>query len=269
MPQGLQITSQPPHAAMAWRGDLFFLLESLILKDFRIRYRNMSLGLLWSLLNPLIMMGVLTFVFTRVFPNPNKQFPVFVLCGLVPYSFFTIAWITGTTSIVDNASLVKRIPLPREIVPIAAVLSNCVHLLIQIGLLLVCVFIFGGRMNIQWLWLPLVWLLEIIFVCGLALLTASINVYVRDTRYIVESINTVLFWLVPIFYGFEVIPRRFVEFYEFNPVAALVLCLRNILLQATAPPTATILKLSAVAFITLAFGIFVFRMGKDAFYEHI
>jgi len=262
-------TGEQPQAKRAWHGDLLFLLESLIMKDFRIRYRNMSLGLLWSLLNPLIMMGVLTFVFTKVFPNPNKQFPAFVLCGIVPFNFFTIGWGTGTSSIVDNASLVKRIPMPREIVPIAAVLSNCIHLVIQIILLLVCTLLFGGTLNIHWLWLPLLWLLEIIFVCGLALITASINVYIRDTRYVVESINTVMFWLVPIFYGFEVIPRSLVEFYQFNPVAALVLCLRNVLLQGTAPPVPTVMKLGFVAFSTLALGAFIFRKGKDAFYEHI
>jgi lipopolysaccharide transport system permease protein len=267
--QTLSVPIQAPVKALPWQGDLLFLLESLILKDFRIRYRNMSLGVLWSLLNPLIMMGVLTVVFTMLFPNPNRQFPVVLLCGLVPYNFFTLAWLTGTTSVVENASLVKRIPLPREIVPIAAVLSNCLHLLIQILLLLCCVWVFGGTANIQWFWLPLLWLLEIIFVCGLALLTSALNVYVRDTRYLVESINTVLFWLVPIFYEFDAIPQKYKLLYECNPVAALVFCLRKILLHGTAPPTGTVLRLTTVAIVTFAVGLLVFRKSKGAFYEHI
>lgn len=253
-----------------WTGDSLYLLESLILKDFRVRYRNMSLGVLWSLINPLVMMGVLTFVFGRVFGGDRPPlFPVFVLCGLVPYNFFTLAFLSGTLSIVNSAPLVKRVPVPREIIPVVAVLSHVVHLLIQVALLIAFTLGYGLRPSAAWLWLPVVWILYVIFVCGLSLGASAINVYIRDTRYLVESFNMVLFYLVPIFYSFSIIPPRYAAIYQFNPVAAMVLATRNILLDGKAPPLSLVSNLTVVAAFTAGLGLLIFSYLKPRFYEHI
>jgi ABC-type polysaccharide/polyol phosphate export permease len=252
-----------------WNGDYRFLLQQLILKDFRIRYRNMSLGVLWSLVNPLVMMTVYTYVFTKIFTNPMPHFSVHLLSGLISYNFFSMAWLTSTTSLLDNIGLVKRIPLRREIIPVAAVLSNLTHLVIQLGLLIIFVLTSGLSLNAHWFWLLLVWGLELLFIVGLGLASSAMFVFVRDIRYVVESAILVLFWIVPIIYSFEMVPQDFRPLYQYNPVAALILATHQVVIGGHAPSPVLMVKLACVSVATLLLGFLVFRRVERRFYEYL
>ena len=124
MPQATSTATDPPIplASPGWVGDSRFLLRQIVLKDFRIRYRNMSLGIFWSVLNPMVMIVLLTFIFTQVFVSKTPNYPMVILTGLIPFNFFSLAWSSSTTSLIDNSSLFKRIPIRTEMIPIAVVL---------------------------------------------------------------------------------------------------------------------------------------------------
>ena len=249
-------------------GDSLFILRNLIAKDFKIRYRNMSLGILWSLVNPLVMMGVLTFVFTSLMQNPRENFPLFVLVGILPYNFFSLAWSTGTNSIVENSRLIKKVPFQRELLPLSTVFATSLHYFIQVGLLLLAVGVVIGP-SWSWIWLPGVVDLQLVFVAGLTLATSALDVYLRDMRYVVESTNLVLFWLVPIFYGFDDVPGRFAWIYELNPVAAVILLLRTILLDGQPPNLSTLVKFAGVSIGTMFIGGLIFRRLKRNFADYL
>jgi ABC-type polysaccharide/polyol phosphate export permease len=251
------------------RSNLGFVISELVLKDFRVRYRNMSLGVFWSLLNPLTMVTLLTFVFTKIFRSQIPNYPLYVLCGLIPYNFFTLAWVSATTSVSENPALVKRVKMPTELLPLVAVLSNTIHLLIQLLLILVLVAWYGLPVTWHYAWLPVIWGLELVFIYGLGLATSSLHVVLRDVRYVVESVNLVLFWLVPIFYSFAMVPPEFRSLYEFNPVAALVLATQNVILEHRSPRPALLWKMALVAGVFLLAGGLIFARLRKRFYRYL
>lgn len=169
----------------------------------------------------------------------------------------------------DNGGLIKKVRVPRELFPIASVLSNFVHLFIQLGLLMVIALISGVPITLHWLWVPLILGLELVFASGLVFVTSSINVYLRDTRYVVESFNTILFWLVPVFYDFSAVPRKYADVYQYNPLAALVLAMRQVILLGSPPSPVLMFKAVGVSCVSLALGILVFRRLKYQFYDHL
>ena len=252
-----------------WQGDFQFLFWQLVLRDFRVRYRNMSLGLLWSIVNPLVMMVLWNYVFTQIFRNQHPHYSIQVLSAIIPFNFFTMALLSSTLSVQANDAIVKRIPVRREVIPLAAIFSHVIHVLIQFGLLAFFVVADGILLNKYWLWLPLVWGLELVFLMGLGLFCSAVHVFVKDMRYIVESFNLILFWIVPVVYSFQMVPPQMKDLYQYNPVAALILATHTVILDGRAPGTVLLWKLTLVSFLSLGLGYWVFRKLEPHFYESL
>jgi len=247
-----------------------FALRNLVMKDFRIRYRNMSLGVIWSVLNPLVMLGILLVVFTVVYPQSGQAyFPISVLLGLVSYNFFSLCIPAATKSVLDNAPLVKKVIFPRQILPISVVLSQSIQVLVQFGLVAVFVLLFQVPLTAKFLLAPLIVGVLLLFIVGAGLLCAALNVIFRDTHYIIESLLTVLFWLSPVFYPLTIVhekfPRWLFGLYILNPLAGCIEGLRRVVLQDRYPDGASFAVATLVSLATLVLGAALFARLQRRF----
>jgi len=225
------------------------LLFNLVIRDLKLRYRNSVLGFLWSLVNPLLMMFVFTVVFSFMMPNTEiRRFPIFALCAILPWNFFSAALSQSVDSIVGNAHLIKKVYFPREVLPISVVTSNLVNFLLALLVLFCMLFAVGIGVTKWVVFLPLVILAQFLFTLGLAFILATMNVYYRDTGIIMDVILMAWFFLTPIIYPIEILPasrqlwglalpiRRLM--YILNPMASIVASYRTILYGSIngAPP---------------------------------
>lgn len=181
-----------------------YLLRNLVIRDLKVRYKNSVLGILWSLLNPLMMMIVYTVLFTILIPNDNIQnYPIFILVALIPWQFLNGTLKSSALSITQNASIIKKVYFPRILLPASVLLSNFVNFLLACIILLILLFAFGVGLSIHALWFPLILLTQMIFMLGLGMLLATLHAFYRDTLMILEVGTLAWFFLTPVFYPFE------------------------------------------------------------------
>lgn len=180
-----------------------YLLRNLVSRDLKDRYKNSVLGILWSLLSPLFLMLVFTILFSVLANNQIRDYPIFVLTGLIPWNFFSGSLTSGTTSITGNSGLVKKVYFPRELLPTAALLSNLVNFLFAFLVLVVFLYIFGIGLTVHALWVPLILATQLIFTLGLTLLLGSLTVFYRDVLMILEVVMLAWFFMTPVFYSLE------------------------------------------------------------------
>ncbi|HEX4334583.1 MAG TPA: ABC transporter permease [Polyangiaceae bacterium] len=234
---------------------------ALVAKDFKARYRAQSLGLFWSIAHPLVMMLTTTVAFEWVLKVQIANFPIFYLIGAILWQLFANV-LTGTTSsMLDNAGLIKHTTFPRFLFPISTVFSN----LIPFGMELVLVFaffpVFPGsyHLNESLLALPFVLALEVILLIGLGLMTSSLNARYRDVLYLVTSVLTVGFWATPILYSSTMAPEWIRPFFLLNPMGFVIESTRGIVMKGTWPSAPYMAAVTVESLLVFVAGAAVFR----------
>ena len=245
------------------------VLFALTGKELKAQYRNMALGFVWALLNPLVMVIVLSLALVN-FLGQSADAPAKLIVALIPYNFFVYCLSGGAASVAANGTLVKKVRFPRQILPFSVVLTNLVHFALQ-STLIVAVLYFvphpGATISWNLLWLPPVVVVHVGLCLAVTLLFSALNVVYRDTQYIVESLLTVMFWIAPVIYDAREImdPNGHWTWlqaaYFANPLAGVLDSYRAVLYHGTAPDA---LAFGLATLVTLLLG----ALGIRVFFKH-
>ena len=248
----------------------FELIYNLAKKDLKVRYKSATLGFLWTILNPLLMMVALTVVFS-MFLRIKTEFPysIFVLTGLIPWTFFNLSLSSCTNSITDNCNQIKKVYFPREIIPLSIVLANLVNYLLSLLILLFLLLFFRIKLTYLVLLVPIIIGVQLLFTIGISLITSSLNVYYRDIRYIVEATLLIWFYATPVFYPISMVPERFRPYYFFNPMAGIIYSYREALLKGVFPDVYLFLEAFLASLIFFFLGYMIFKRIEPVFADFI
>jgi ABC-2 type transport system permease protein len=242
-----------------------FLLQDLILKDIRIKYRKSVLGILWSVLNPLLMMLVITAVFENIFRVRIENFPIYYLSGAVMFNFFSEATVSGMSSVLQAASLIKKVYIPKYIFPLEKALFAFVNFLFSLIAVVLIYLILGVPLHLSALlfFIPSLYLL--IFAIGIALVLASWAVYFRDIIHLYGVVLTAWTYLTPIVYPYDALPVQMQRLMQFNPMFHYVSYFRQVTLYGQIPSLATNVICAAFALLSLVVGLLIFKKNQDRF----
>ena len=246
-----------------------FLLKQLVSRDFKVKYKSSSLGFIWSFLNPILSMAVYYFVFSTLFKSNQEYFPVFLMTGIVIFSYFSESTNLGMISIVGNAGLITKVYIPKYIFPLSKVLSSVINFCISMIPLLGVALIVGLPLHRSILLFPLVLLFLVAFCFGISLILATMNTFFRDTQFLWSVLLTMWNFLTPVFYPETIIPEQFLPIYRLNPLYQFLTFLRSIVIDGVSPAPISYLWCTLAAVIPLLIGLYVFRKNQDQFVLHM
>lgn len=228
------------------------VLQELVKRDLKVRYKRSVLGIFWTMLNPLLMMVITTIVFSALFRSTIMNFPIYVLSGYIVWGFFSQATVAASTSVLDSAGLTRKIYVPAALFPLASVCSAMINLVLSLVPLLFIVLGTGSTLSWAWLILPISFFLIATFTYGLGLILAASAVFFRDTVYTFQVLLVAWMYLTPLFYPREIVPAKWAPLIEFNPVFHLIQLVRIPVYQGVLPAgDDLLLSLGSAVFIAL------------------
>ncbi|MSP37443.1 MAG: ABC transporter permease [Deltaproteobacteria bacterium] len=245
------------------------LLQVLVSRELKGRYRGTVLGFIWTLVNPLVLMAIYVLIFSIYLRVEMRHYPAFLLCGIFSWTWFSVGISDATTSIIVNGGLIKKVYLPSEIIPLVYITSNMVHYLLTLPIQLLFLILFHDGLAWVIVYLPLVLLIQFVFMYALALILSSLAVRFRDLLQIVPNLLMVWFFITPVFYPSTTVPPEYHVLVDFNPMAHIIRCFQDILYYGRSPSFASVALAAGLASLLLIAGFSLFESQRDIFAEEV
>ena len=246
-----------------------YLLEDLVAKDFKLKYRRSILGFLWSILNPLLMMLVITAVFSNMFKSDIEYFPVYYLCGYLIFNFVIEATNGALTSIVQSGYLIKKVYIPKYIFPLEKSSFALVNVLFSFVAVVIVILITGMPIKTTIFLIPIPIFLAFIFSTGLGLILASMNTFFRDMGHLYSVWTTAWMYLTPMFYPISIIPDNIKTVIYYNPLYYYVTYLRMLVIDGEIPGMEINVICICFSFLFLLIGLLIFKKNQDKFILYV
>lgn len=245
------------------------LIYELVVRDLKVKYRRSFLGYLWSLLNPLLMMLVMTLVFSTIFKSNIENFPVYLICGQTLFTFFNESTNMAMSSIVDNGSLIKKVYIPKYIFPASRVFSSLVSLFFSFAAIII-VMVFTRA---EFTWTCILFFIPVFFLfffcLGMSLILSSLCVFFRDIKHLYGVVTLAWTYMTPIFYPLDALPVSVQSIIKLNPMYHYINFFRNLVLYNNIPGPNTWFACIASSVLVMIVGIIVFRRSQKKFILYI
>lgn len=247
----------------------WFTIASLVSRDFKLKYRRSTLGILWSVLNPLLMMCVLTLVFSTFFRFQIENYPLYVILGNVLFALMSESTTGAMYSILDSSSLIKKIRIEKLIFPLEKVLFQLVNFCISLIAVAIVMVFFHVAPKVSLVALPLLLLYVVLFSAGIGLALSALAVFFRDVCHLWGVVITAWTYATPLFYPLDILPEWAMPIMEYNPMFHYVTYFRDIVLNGVVPGVGENLLCLGMALVSMALGLLLFKKAEKKFILYV